>query len=58
VADGEMHVLCSGHGAESGLFRFNKATGPIRVTLRGRETLLVPKGARRASRLTTDRCWS
>jgi uncharacterized cupin superfamily protein len=44
---GEMHVLCSGHGAESGLSRFAEALEPIRWTLPGRETLLVLEGAAR-----------
>jgi uncharacterized cupin superfamily protein len=44
---GEMHVLCSGHGAESGLSRFAEATPPVRWTLPGRETLLVLEGAAR-----------
>ena len=44
---GEMHVLCRGHGAESGLSRFSEATGPVRWTLPGRETLLVLEGAAR-----------
>jgi uncharacterized cupin superfamily protein len=44
---GEMHVLCSGHGAESGLSRFAEAPEPNRWTLPGRETLLVLEGAAR-----------
>jgi uncharacterized cupin superfamily protein len=44
---GEMHVLCSGHGAWSGLSRFTKTTEPVRWTLPGRETLLVLEGAAR-----------
>jgi uncharacterized cupin superfamily protein len=44
---GEMHVLCSGHGVESGLSRFTEATEPVRWTLPGRETLLVLEGAAR-----------
>lgn len=44
---GEMHVLCDCHGAESGLSRFIEATGPIRWTLPGRETVLVLEGAAR-----------
>ena len=44
---GEMHVLCSGHGAESGMSRFTEVTGPVRWTLPGRETLLVLEGAAR-----------
>ena len=44
---GEMHVLCGGHGAESGLSRFTESTEPVRWTLPGRETLLVLEGAAR-----------
>jgi uncharacterized cupin superfamily protein len=44
---GEMHVLCSGHGAESGLSRFTEPTDPVRWTLPGRETILVLEGAAR-----------
>lgn len=44
---GEMHVLCSGHGVESGLSRFTDSTEPIRWTLPGRETILVLAGAAR-----------
>jgi uncharacterized cupin superfamily protein len=44
---GEMHVLCGGHGAESGLSRFTAAEQPISWTLPGRETLLVLEGAAR-----------
>lgn len=44
---GEMHVLCSSHGVESGLSRFMEPTEPVRWTLRGRETLLVLEGAAR-----------
>jgi uncharacterized cupin superfamily protein len=42
-----MHVLCGGHGAESGLSRFTESTEPVRWTLPGRETLLVLEGAAR-----------
>jgi uncharacterized cupin superfamily protein len=42
---GEMHVLCSREGAESGLSRFTEATEPVRWTLPGRETVLVLEGA-------------
>ena len=44
---GEMLVLCSGHGAESGLSRFTEPTDPIRWTLPGSETILVLEGAAR-----------
>jgi len=44
---GEMHVLCGGHGAESGLSRFTAAQQPVTWTLPGRETLLVLEGAAR-----------
>ena len=44
---GEMHVLCGGHGADSGLSRFADAPEPIRWTLPGRETILVLEGAAR-----------
>jgi uncharacterized cupin superfamily protein len=44
---GEMHVLCSGHGVESGLSRFTEAVEPVRWTLPGRETLFVLEGAAR-----------
>jgi uncharacterized cupin superfamily protein len=44
---GEMHVLCSGHGAESGLSRFTGTEGPVRWTLPGRETILILEGAAR-----------
>ena len=44
---GEMHVLCGGLGAESGLSRFTEATEPVRWTLPGSETLLVLEGAAR-----------
>jgi uncharacterized cupin superfamily protein len=44
---GEMHVLCPGHGAESGLSRFADAAEPITWTLPGRETILILEGAAR-----------
>jgi len=44
---GEMHVLCDGDGAESGLSRFTEPTGPVRWTLPGRETILILEGAAR-----------
>lgn len=44
---GEMHVLCSGAGAEAGLSRFTGATDPISWTLEGRETILILEGAAR-----------
>jgi uncharacterized cupin superfamily protein len=44
---GEMHVLCSSHGAESGLSRFTEPTDPVRWTLPGRETILILEGAAR-----------
>lgn len=44
---GEMHILCDGHGAESGLSRFTNAPEPVRWTLHGRETVLVLEGAAR-----------
>jgi uncharacterized cupin superfamily protein len=44
---GEMHVLCSGHGAESGLSRFSDPTEPVTWTLPGRETILVLEGVAR-----------
>ena len=44
---GEMHVLCSGHGAESGLSRFTGTTDPVRWTLPGRETILILEGTAR-----------
>jgi uncharacterized cupin superfamily protein len=44
---GEMHVLCSSDGVESGLSRFTDATGPVSWTLPGRETILILEGAAR-----------
>jgi uncharacterized cupin superfamily protein len=44
---GEMHLLCSVHGVESGLSRFTETTEPVTWTLPGRETLLVLEGAAR-----------
>jgi uncharacterized cupin superfamily protein len=44
---GEMHVLCPGNGAESGLSRFAEAAEPIRWTLPGRETVLILEGGAR-----------
>jgi uncharacterized cupin superfamily protein len=46
-----MHVVCSGHGTESGLSRFTEVTGPVRWTLPDRETLL---GLQRAARIEMD----
>jgi uncharacterized cupin superfamily protein len=44
---GEMHVLCSADGTESGLSRFTEPTEPIRWTLPARETILILEGAAR-----------
>jgi ethanolamine utilization protein EutQ (cupin superfamily) len=44
---GEMHVLCSVAGAESGLSRFAEPIEPIRWTLPARETILILEGAAR-----------
>src|SRR5215469_15415981 len=44
---GEMHVLCSADGVESGLSRFTYATDPVRWTLPGRETIVILEGAAR-----------
>jgi uncharacterized cupin superfamily protein len=44
---GEMHVLCSGNGAESGLSRFTEPTDPVRWTLPARETIFILEGAAR-----------
>ena len=52
---GELHVLCGGLGAESGLSRFTEATEPVRrPSPAGR--LFWSWKARRESRLTMDRC--
>src|SRR5215831_17467006 len=41
---GEMHVLCSGHGTESGLPRFTEVTGPVRWTPPGPGAAAGPGG--------------
>jgi hypothetical protein len=44
---GDMHVLCSSDGTESGLSPFTEPTDPITWTLPGRETILILEGAAR-----------